>query len=70
MVIGQIEKVSHREDQPLRYELLISPRVAATTLRGDGADCQIITLQSAPRNTALTEGIPVQTPIQWTQAPP
>lgn len=33
MVIGQIDKVSHREDQPLRYELLISPRIAATTLR-------------------------------------
>ncbi len=33
MVIGQIEKVSQRIDQPLRYELLISPRVAATTQR-------------------------------------
>jgi len=33
MVIGQIEKVAHREDQPLRYELTISPRIAATTQR-------------------------------------
>ena len=32
MVIGQIDDVSTRADQPLRYSLHVTPRVAVTSL--------------------------------------